>query len=143
MPDLTLWKNHQIQQMKQEIDEMFCELYRQFGAPDAVIRHELFLPEIVETEKELTVVFDLTGIDPDNIEILADENSIRLQASAKEQVRKHGRQLNGSKHFSGTLQLPCRIVPEKATAQLEGSTLRIVMPKGRPRSMQKIPIRHI
>jgi len=143
MPDLTLWKNRQLQQMKQEIDEMFCELYRQFGAPDLAHRHELFFPEIVETEQELSVSFDLSGIDPDNLEIMADENSLRLQASAKEQIVEHGRQLNGSKRFSGTLQLPCRIVPEKATAQLKGSTLRIVMPKGRPRGMQKIPIRHL
>ena len=141
MPDLTLWKTRQLSRMKQEIDQMFGELYRQFGGPDAAHRHELFFPEIIETAEELTVVFDLSGLDPDNIEIMADENSLRLQASGKEQRMEHGRQLNGSKSFSGTLQLPCRIMPEKATALVEGTTLRITMPKCRPGGLQKIPLR--
>ncbi len=34
MPDLILWKTRQLSRMKQEIDQMFGELYRQFGASE-------------------------------------------------------------------------------------------------------------
>ena len=143
MPDLTLWKNRQIHQMKQEIDRMFGDLYQQFCGSDLACRQDLFFPEIVETEEELTVVFDLPGLDPDKLEILADENSLRLQVSANEQILENGRRLNEHKSFSGTLQLPCRIKPEKATAVITGNTLKIAMPKCRPGGLQKIPVRHI
>ena len=143
MPDLTLWKNRQIHRMKQEIDQMFGELYRQFGAPDFVHRQELFFPEIFETEDELTIVFELPGLDPEKLEVLANENSLRLQVSTKEQIHENGRKLNEHKSFSGTLQLPCRIMPEKATALIKDTTLRIVMPKCRPGGLHKIPLRHL
>lgn len=143
MPDLTLWKNRQLHRMKREIDQMFGELYRQFGGPDSAGRQEPFFPEMIETAEELTVVFDLAGMNPDDIEIMADENSLRLLVSADEQILDHGRQVNGHKSFSGNLQLPCRIMPEKATALIENNILRITLPKYRPGGLQKITVRHI
>ena len=136
MPDLTLWKNRQLHQMKREIDRMFGELYRQFGVSDLAHHQELFFPEIVETAEELTVSFDLSELDPDQIEITADENTLRLQLHSKEHLSENGRQA-----FSGTLRLPCRVMPEKASALVKNSTLHITLPKCRPGGMQKIAVK--
>ena len=142
MPDLILWKTRQLSRMKQEIDQMFGELYRQFGASELAHHQELFFPEIVETAEELTIVFDISGLDPDRIEVSADENSLRLQASAKERQLENGRQLKGRHAFSGTLRLPCRVMPEKATAVVKDGTLQISLPKCRPGGMHKIAVRN-
>ena len=142
MPDLILWKTRQLSRMKQEIDQMFGELYRQFGASDLAHGKELFFPEITETEEKLTVAFDLSGLDPDRIEIMADENTLRLEIVAKKRLLDNGRQLNGSKAFNGTLRLPCRVMPEKAAALVKENVLRITLPKCRPGGMQKIAVKY-
>ena len=142
MPDLTLWKTRQLSRMKQEIDQMFGELYRQFGASELAHGQELFFPEIVETDEELTVFFDLSGLDPEDIEVMADENTLRLQVSAKGKLLGGGRQLNGRQAFSGKLRLPCRIMPEKATALVKEDGLQITLPKCRPGGLHKIVVKH-
>ena len=139
MPDLTLWKTRQLRRMKQEIDQMFGELYRQFGVAE---HQELFFPEIVETAEELTVVFDVSGIDPGQIEVMADENALRLQASAKTARLEDGRPLSGRQAFSGTLSLPCRVMPEKATAVVKDGMLQITLPKFRTGGMHKIAVHY-
>ena len=143
MPDLTLWKTRQLSRMKQEIDQMFGELYRQFGASELAHGQELFFPEIIETEEELSVTFDLSGLDPEHIEVMADENTLRLRISAKDQHLDSGRQPGGRQAFSGKLRLPCRVMPEKATALIKDNTLQITLPKCRPGGLQKIAVKHV
>ncbi|MEW6429310.1 MAG: Hsp20/alpha crystallin family protein [Thermodesulfobacteriota bacterium] len=141
MPALTLWKNKQLHRMKQDIDRMFCDLYRQFGTIDPVhLRQEPLFPEIEETEERLTVSFDLAGLDPERIDILADETSLRLEVSGSETRFDQGRQINGRQAFSGRLQLPCRVMPESAVATVSNGILRIDLPKCRPGGLQRIRV---
>lgn len=143
MPDLTLWKTRQLSRMKQEIDQMFGELYRQFGASELAHGQELFFPEIIETKEELTVVFDLSDLDPENIEVMADENTLRLRVSANEKISGSDRHLGGHQSFSGTLRLPCRVMPEKAAALVKDGSLQITLPKCRPGGLHKIEVKHV
>jgi HSP20 family molecular chaperone IbpA len=143
MPDLTLWKTRQLSRMKQEIDQMFGELYRQFGASELAHGQELFFPEIIETKDELTVVFDLSDFDPKNIEVLADENTLRLRVSTNEELLDTGQHLKGRQSFSGTLRLPCRVMPEKAAALIKDGRLHITLPKCRPGGLHKIEVKHV
>jgi len=140
MPELTHWKNQQLNQMKRDIDQMFGELFRQFGGPGLAGREELPIPEIIETDEELTAVFDLPGLDPECLEVVADENSLRLQGSCEEERMVAGEPLRGRQTFSSRLHLPCRIMPEKATATIRGRSLVITMPKCRPGGFHTIPV---
>ena len=141
MPDLTLWKNHQLNRMKRDIDQMFGELFRQFGAPGPDSR-EMHLPEIIESAEELIVVFDLPDLDPERLDIAADENTLRLQGVSKEElaVEVEGETVNGRQTFSSKLHLPCRIMPEKATAVIRGTTVQVTMPRCHPGGWHKIPV---
>ncbi len=139
MPDLTLWKNHQLNRMKRDIDQMFGELCRQFGAPGPVSR-EMHLPEIIETAEALIIVFDLPDLDPECLEIAADETTLRVQGVSKEEFTVEGETVRGRQAFSSNLHLPCRIMPEKASATLTGTTVQITMPKCRPGGWHTIPV---
>ena len=139
MPDLTLWKNHQLNRMKRDIDQMFGELFRQFGGPGPVSR-EIHLPEIIEAAEELVVVFDLPGLDPERLEIAADETTLQVQGVGKEEEAGAGETGDERQSFSSKLHLPCRIMPEKATAIMRGTTVRVTLPKCRPGGWQKIAV---
>lgn len=139
MPDLTLWKNHQLTRMKRDIDQMFGELCRQFGAPCPVGR-DMHIPELIESAGELIVVFDLPDLDPERLEITADENTLRLQGVGKGEGAGKGLPVSGKQSFSSKLHLPCRIMPEKASAILRGTSVQITLPKCRPGGWHKIPI---
>jgi HSP20 family protein len=143
MPDLTLWKNQQLYRMKKDIDKMFYELFRYFGATGLDEGEHLHLPELVETADELIITFEIPGMNDNQLEIWADEDGLRLQGQTMEKhIAKDGGTLSSRRAFSSKLRLPCRIMPEKATATIQGDTLTITMPKCIPGGLRKIPIRH-
>jgi len=143
MPDLTLWKNQQLYRMKKDIDKMFYELFRYFGATGLEEGEHPHLPELVETTDELIITFEIPGMNDNQLELWADEDGLRLQGQTMEKhTAKDGGTVSSMRSFSSKLRLPCRISPEKATATIRGDTLTITMPKCLPGGPHKIPIRH-
>ncbi len=90
------------------------------------------------------MVFDLSGLDPEDIEVMADENTLRLEISAKE---KHLGQRAAAQWQAGLQRERCSCLAglcrKRPTALVKDGSLQITLPKCRPGGLHKIAVKHV
>ena len=142
MPDLIVWKDKQIKKMKQDMDRMFADFFREFGVPFfAESFGEMPAVEISETEDSVIVTADLPGLEPEDFDISVSDQYLVLKGTRKEKVIKQGSTMHRSGTFTNQLRLPCKIEPGRVEASYSNNQLRIVLPKCRSAGLKKIHIK--
>lgn len=131
MEELTLWKNREIERIRQDIDNVFHRHCKNFDLP---LLSDKFL-NFSETEDTLMLRAEIKGAGPDDFDISVTENSILISAriqkeTVTEGVRFHRVEKQASS-FKRKLTLPCRVEVEAIQATYKNSILEIVMPKCR------------
>lgn len=141
MPDLTVWKNKQIQKMKRDMDRLFTDFFREFGIPSfAEDFGEMPSVEVTETEDSVIVTAELPGLDPEDYDISVSEHYLLLKGKKKEHLVRQGTNVERTGTFTNRLRLPCKIEPDRVEACYKDNRLRITMPKCKKPGFQKIKI---
>lgn len=123
-----------------EIEELFAELWR---LPGFAARHARYRPHVdcyrTEDPPAVTVVVDLSGIDPEDVEIAVSERTVSIAGERRRprhDCRVSYRQMEIEYGpFQRRIALAEDVDPERAEAHYDRGQLTIVMPLAqRPRT---------
>ncbi len=98
-----------------------------------------------EDNHNVYVIAELPGVEVDDIDITAEEESLILKGFRRipkegEEVSYHRREREEG-HFNRKVNLPIRIVPKKVVALTKNGLLKIIMPKADEVKSKKIDIK--
>jgi len=105
----------------------------------------VFIPavDILENEKELTILADMPGVDSKNVDIDIRENKLpiigRIDAIEKEKEITIYKEFNWGDYFR-QFTLSDLINQEKITAKMDNGVLRLVLSKAEKAKPQKIKV---
>lgn len=89
--------------------------------------------DIMEDEKEIKVIADVPGIDPEKIEIEAEEDSLSLSGKTEKEEeqkdKKFYRYERSYGQFRRSFPLPSKVDPEKVSAKVKNGVLTVTLPK--------------
>ncbi len=131
-------------EFEQRFEDM-REMIRRMLRP---LEEEGFLREpivdIEETNNEIIVRAELPGMEKDDIDIEATEDSLVIAAKHKrEEVKREKGAMFAKRGFIGfyrEIPLPTEVIPEKAKATYRNGVLEIVLPKARRSKGKRIRI---
>jgi HSP20 family protein len=103
-----------------------------------------FSTEFSETEDMLVLTTDLPGIKPEDIQISVTEDTLNLKAEARDDTIDRDENVQGVekryRSFSRSISLPCRIVAEEVKATYKDNTLKIELPKCKPKKARGVTV---
>ncbi len=101
--------------------------------------------DVDETETAFHLSFDLPGVDPDEIEIKLDEQSLTIQGHRKQTAvesdnGKYRRVERTFGEYRRTIQLPKTVDKDAIEADYTDGVLTVVVPKASPVEARKVKI---
>ncbi|MCR4328102.1 MAG: Hsp20/alpha crystallin family protein [Patescibacteria group bacterium] len=100
--------------------------------------------DIAETESEVTITANVPGIDPKDIEIDVNEDSISLSGKiSKEEEEKDAKVYRYEREygeFRRAFSLPVRVDAEKVVAKSKNGVLTITLPKSGAEKKKKVEV---
>jgi len=143
MPELILWKDQQMDRLKNDMERLFDRLLDDFRFPLAP-RSAGGMPsmEISESEDSLTVRAELPGMAPEDIELAIAGDALTIKGERKEEITDEDSAYRSvrTSRFSRQLHLPCRVKLEEIKASYKGGVLEIHLPKCGPEEFKEIKI---
>jgi HSP20 family molecular chaperone IbpA len=132
-----MWDNEEsdtFEEADRRIDTVLEEIYS--GSINWLfdLRNNLLRPlyKIDIRDKELIVTFDLPGVKKEDISISATERSLSIEASTTKPIRLmvggHIQKHVEFERYAETIQLPAKIIPDKAKSSIRDGRLRIRIP---------------
>jgi HSP20 family protein len=135
-----------IDRLRGEMEELFAEVWQ---VPRFTRRHSGFRPQIdcyrTERPAAFHVVVDLAGVDPEKVQLFADEGTL-IVAGERRRPRHSGRVYQQMEidygRFSRQIALGAEIDVERAKATYERGILTILLPLAKkPASPERVEIR--
>ena len=135
-----------IDRLRGEMEELFAELWQ---VPRFTRRHSGFRPQIdcyrTERPAAFHVVVDLAGVDPEKVQLFADEGTL-IVAGERRRPRNAGRVYQQMEidygRFTRQIALGAEIDVEQANATYERGILTIVLPLAKkPSPSERVEIR--
>jgi len=128
---------------------MFDEMFDQyFGEPNGGLSQIANVSmDVAETDQAFEVKVDLPGIDPDEVDIQIENNTltIRGQRSEDKEEKDEERQYHRVERYRGSfgrsVLLPSSINEDETAAEFKDGVLKIVIPKSEEAKPKKINIR--
>jgi HSP20 family protein len=100
--------------------------------------------DLYEENDSIGVEMAIAGINPDNIEITVEDNSLRItgerQEEEKEEDKNYYRKEIKRGSFERLISLPASVVPEEAYADVEDGVLKVILPKKKASKGNKVKI---
>ena len=145
MTELTLWKKGELDKLRKDLDSRFNRFRRGFGVPRAFLeRSEMFATSLSETEDNLVLKTELSGVQAENIQLSVTDDRLKMAVKSSEDSVEQGANLQTivkrTRSFSKSIVLPCRIVVEEVKATYQNNILIIELPKCRPKEARGITI---
>ena len=125
-----------------QMNRMFDEFFeRPFGVSPffgetSMVRE--FSPniDVNETAKEITIMAELPGMEPEDIDISLDRNGLRLKGEKRADIEEKGKHYYRVERSYGSFQriipLPCEVDEDKIDATYKRGVLKVVLPKAQP-----------
>jgi len=141
-----------MRRIREDIDRMFETFgFGSLLAPwerPLLSRKEVWAPacDIWETDEDVKVKCDLPGVDPQDIEISATEDTLRIRAQVREEAEEERRGYYRAERrygaFDRQFTLPVPVKSDEAKAVFKHGTVEITLPKSEEakQKMKKIPI---
>ena len=146
MPRLILWKDEQMDKLREDMDRLYHRVYGEFGIPllSTALRG-IPLVDLSDIEDALIVRAKIEDIDPKNLDIFVTHDTLRISTKTKgKRMEDRGGYRRTQQRlglFSRTLQLPCRVEIDGVQATYSKGILNIVMPKCKPGKARKIKVK--
>ncbi|MFC1884710.1 Hsp20/alpha crystallin family protein [Thermodesulfobacteriota bacterium] len=145
MPELTPWKDREIDKLRREMDSLFSRMWMCLGisslSDDQTIDSSLSMSESDDT---LTVRMEAHGIEPNDLDVSITRDSLTVNCITKEKtIRRQGKGQSiktKTSSFSRTVRLPSKVVINKVKAVFKNGILTIEMPKVRPEKPGRVKI---
>jgi HSP20 family protein len=119
-----------------ELDDLF-EHFHRHKAMDLAL-------DLYDEDDSIIVEMTVAGIDPDKIDISAEDNSLRIVGNREEKEeiedRNYYRKEIKRGEFERLIPLPSSIDPEKTRAEVDHGILRIYLSKKKASHASKIKI---
>lgn len=118
--------------LRDEMEQLFERFWDENGDDLAV---SLMSPpaDVSETEKDVTVKFDLPGVQAKEIDVQLQGNQLFISGERKDEKEDKGetwhRVERRTGRFSRSMTLPCRVQEEKIDATMKDGILTVVLPK--------------
>jgi HSP20 family protein len=139
----------QFREMQEEM-EKFLEYIRRRTTTPVSLARGYFEPNvnIVECEDEIIVLVELSGCEPEEINIEIEENNLIITGERKEKLRKNPDVIHRMEiefgNFQKVINLPENIEIEKIEASYRNGLLEISLPKSQKevsKKSYKIPVK--
>jgi HSP20 family protein len=145
MPGLIVWKNQHFNRLRKDMDRMFDRMWGEFAfTPAPPVMKGLPFVDLAEDENNLIIRVELPGMNPDEFEIVLDEDKLALRGETRQETLKgeanYHRVERRYGSFSRTIQLPCRVKQNDVKATYKKGILKIVMPKCPPEPAKRVKV---
>ncbi|HID97960.1 MAG TPA: Hsp20/alpha crystallin family protein [Thermodesulfobacteriaceae bacterium] len=139
MPDLMLWKDEQLRQIRNEMDLLFDMLWEDFKNP--VLMRHLRKPSIniIETDDNIVVTADIQA-QPGKLECTVAGDRLTINRRRSREFCWRGGRLRKSGWFSSTIKLPAKVEAESAKATFRDGLLKITLCKKKENQVTQIKI---
>jgi HSP20 family molecular chaperone IbpA len=132
-----MWENEEsdvFEETEKRIDTVLEEIYS--GSINWLfdLKNNLLRPlyKIEIRDKELIATFDLPGVKKEDISISATERSLSIEAAMKKPIKLmvggHIQKHVEFERYAETIQLPAKIIPDKAKSTIREGRLRVRFP---------------
>lgn len=124
--------------MRREMNRLFDDVFGGFGLPSALgpaLRQMPVAPKIdvTETDNEIQVTAELPGIDPNEVQVLLEDNRLIIRGEKKEEREDKDRNYHVRERvqgaFSRTLPLPFEPDPNQVKAEFKNGVMSITITK--------------
>lgn len=101
--------------------------------------------DVCEDDNNVYIAMNIPGIDPDRVDIEAENNYLRVAGSREEEKEVEGKQFyrkeirRGS--FERVIALPSGVEIDKAAAEFDNGVLKITLPKIKGKVPSKIKVK--
>ncbi len=146
MPQLTLWKNQEINKLRRDMDRLFSRIWNDFSMPvPAGSTYERPFIDLMEKDNHLELKAEIPGVKPEDLDISISEDLLTIKGKTEDETIQN----EGNVHrverrfgsFSRSIQLPCRVEIDEITASYKKGILSITMPKCKKETKRKISIK--
>ncbi len=131
----------EFEQRFEDMREMLRRMLRPFEE-EGFLREPVV--DIEETDNEIIVRAELPGMEKEDIDIEATEDTLIIAAKHKKEEIKRGKSAvfarRGFIGFYREIPLPTEVIPEKAKATYRNGVLEIILPKARKSRGRRIKI---
>jgi HSP20 family protein len=146
MPELVIWKQRRIDRLKRDMDRMLQRVMGDFQtSPCSLTIWKQPSYDLTETGKELILMAEIPGADPDKLEIDITDNILTIGGEIQQQTVSEKRNYHRIERrygsFSRSIPIPRRIVLSKVKATYEKGVLKIVMPKYSGEEKRRVKVR--
>ena len=136
-----------VTRLRHEVDHLFDDFFRGFGAPPARRESSDWTPDITvsETDNAVKVRAELPGLDRKDVEIAVDGDILTISGEKRVDTRDENEKYLYVEHSHGSfmrkLQLPVSVDASKAEAVLNNGVLELKLPKLEARKASTITIK--
>jgi HSP20 family protein len=101
--------------------------------------------DIAETPESVVIKAEVPGVNPKEIEVSVNENTLTLRGEKKDEKEEKGKNFHRIERsygaFSRTITLPCPVDGTKAEAESRDGVLAITLPKQKAAIPKKIEVK--
>lgn len=130
MSDLILWKDQELQKIKQDMDELLSCFIQDFSHPlyNAPCTTPFHITTI-DTKETIVLRISIPDLVPQSLDVSLVKNTLYISGK---QTNKHSylpQNLIRQRTFSSQIVLPCPVKEEEITAVYRDKILAITLPK--------------
>ena len=92
--------------------------------------------DVDETDEFYRLSLDIPGIDPKNIRLKVQENTLHISANED----KQNKNMKSHRQISTSFSLPYHVEASKISANVENGVMDIVLPKKKSAQLKEIPV---
>ncbi len=126
----------ELREVQRSLDRLFDELVGRRPARRAQAREAaVWEPavEVYETDQEVVVRAELPGVDPKDVNVTVQDNTVTIEAEAREEQEERGRTYLRRElrygRFVRSLALPAEVRSDAAKASYRNGVLEVRVPK--------------
>lgn len=133
--EITKWSRlPTVTSLQEEMNRMLDRFFRGFDIEPSMETGGWMPPiDLSETSDKVIVKAEIPGINPGDVNISLQDNSLLLSGEKKEEKEESGKSFyrmeRSCGRFSRTIDLPSSVDPDKVTAEYKNGVLEITMEK--------------
>ena len=147
MNEVAQWRGTRfLEDARKEMEGVFNRFFGPASEVDRELKHA-WSPrvDVAETDKAVTIVADLPGVDPKEVEITLADGVLTIKGEKKEEHEEKGKNFHKTERFIGSffrqVVLPAGADEEKVTATSTNGTITISITKKPSAQPKKVAIK--